>query len=173
MTRAAPTLLCSLLVTGVLRIMVALKAVPPLSEEGRTAAGHLAKTRESLSTGLRSGGLIDQGDGDLSARLRYRRRVSSERRRAMRAAEFTGRILTTGAVEIPAAVWQELRLRPGLQVRVVLLREEDAPEELERLAKSGEEAWRKVDEIREQLSGMAFNATEAVLRARHEEDEPQ
>jgi hypothetical protein len=76
-------------------------------------------------------------------------------------------------VEIPAAVWQELRLRPGLQVRVVLLREEDAPEELERLAKAGEEAWRNVDEIREQLSGMAFNATEAVLRARHEEDEPQ
>ncbi len=91
----------------------------------------------------------------------------------MQAVEFTGRILATGAVEIPAAVWQELRLRPGLQVKVVLLREEDMPGELERLAKGREEAWRKVDEVREQLSGMAFDGTEAVLRARHAEDEPR
>jgi hypothetical protein len=63
----------------------------------------------------------------------------------MLAAEFTGRILTTGAVEIPAAVRQELRLRPGVQVRVVLLREEDAPQVPERSANAREEAWRKVD----------------------------
>src|SRR5262249_38971428 len=48
----------------------------------------------------------------LSNRVRFRNRTPSERRRTMQGAEFTGRILTSGAVEIPTEVWRELRLRP-------------------------------------------------------------
>ncbi|HKI32031.1 MAG TPA: hypothetical protein VKA46_09185 [Gemmataceae bacterium] len=88
----------------------------------------------------------------------------------MQAAEFTANIPAMRILEIPAAVWQELQLRPGLEVKIVLLRKEDTPEDLERLARMREEAWRQMDEIREHLSGMNFNATEAVLRARHGEE---
>jgi hypothetical protein len=60
----------------------------------------------------------------------------------------------------------ELRLRPGLSVGTILLREEDPPGERARLEKERAEAWRKLDEVRQQLSGMPFSATDAVTRAR-------
>jgi hypothetical protein len=88
----------------------------------------------------------------------------------MQAAECTARVVIGRFLEIPAAVWEELQLRPGLEIKVVLLRKEDTPEDLALLEEARKEAWRKMDEIREELSKLNFNATEAVLRARHEED---
>jgi bifunctional DNA-binding transcriptional regulator/antitoxin component of YhaV-PrlF toxin-antitoxin module len=88
----------------------------------------------------------------------------------LKAAEFTAQISATGTVTIPAAVRQELQLRPNVQVKVVLLRAEDTQEEKERLAAERVESWRLMEEVRRELAGKDFNATEAVLEARRQED---
>jgi bifunctional DNA-binding transcriptional regulator/antitoxin component of YhaV-PrlF toxin-antitoxin module len=88
----------------------------------------------------------------------------------MKAVEYTTRILANGRLDIPTPLRHELQLRPGKEVKVILLCEEDTPEEKERLAAQRAEAWRKVDEVREQLSGKNFSLTDSLLQAREEED---
>ncbi len=89
----------------------------------------------------------------------------------MQAAEFTTQITGTGTISIPVEVRRDLKLRGGLEVKVILLRKEDTSEDLERLAAQHQEIWRKLDEVRAQLAGKDFDATEAVIRARREEGE--
>jgi bifunctional DNA-binding transcriptional regulator/antitoxin component of YhaV-PrlF toxin-antitoxin module len=89
----------------------------------------------------------------------------------MKAAEFTAHMTGTGTLVIPATVKHELQLRPDVEIRVIILRKEDTPEDLERLKAARAEAWRKLDEVRAQLAGKDFNATEALIESRREEDE--
>lgn len=88
----------------------------------------------------------------------------------LKAAEYVGQILPNGTLEVPTLVRHELQLRPNVRVKVILLREEDTPEEMARLEAERAAAFQKIDELREQLSGKEGNLTEALLQAREEED---
>jgi hypothetical protein len=87
----------------------------------------------------------------------------------LKAAEYTARVLPNGQLELPAAVRHELQLIPYTEVKVILLRAEDTPEEQQRLAAERAEVWRKLDELRAQLSGKPGSLTDALLQAREEE----
>jgi hypothetical protein len=88
----------------------------------------------------------------------------------LKAVEYMARVLPGGQLELPAPVRHELQLRPNMQVKVIILRKEDTPEEKGHLAAERAEVFRGIDKLREQLSGKEGNLTEALLQAREEED---
>jgi hypothetical protein len=92
---------------------------------------------------------------------------------SLRAAEYVARVLPGGQLELPAKVRHELQLQPSMQVKVIILREEESAEERERLEAEREGAFRKIAEVRKHLSGREGNLTEALLQAREEEDAAQ
>jgi bifunctional DNA-binding transcriptional regulator/antitoxin component of YhaV-PrlF toxin-antitoxin module len=87
----------------------------------------------------------------------------------MQAAEFTTQITGTGTISIPVEVRRDLKLRGGLEVKVILLRKEDTSEDLERLAAQHQEMWRRIEALREQFSKGEGSLTDALLEARQEE----
>lgn len=95
---------------------------------------------------------------------------NANNRAPLRAAEYTARVLSGGSLEVPASVRHELGLRPGMIVKVILLCSEETPEDKERIERERAGAFRKIDEVREQLSGRDGSLTEALLQAREEED---
>lgn len=93
----------------------------------------------------------------------------------LRTAEYRGRLLPDGHLSIAPEVVQQLNLRAESTVKVVLSTRLDRDGELTQASElSGDDrkrAWDRILRIREKFAGCQFSATEAVVRARQEEDE--
>lgn len=92
----------------------------------------------------------------------------------MKAIEYTGRVLPDGHLEIPAIAKRELQLQPNVEVKVILMREEETPEEqaaqeAER-ARKRHEVWQAIMELHRSFEGMDFSLTDELVRSREEED---
>jgi hypothetical protein len=92
----------------------------------------------------------------------------------MKAVEYMGRVLLDGRLEIPATARHELALRPNVQVKVILMREEQRAEEQTTIAaeqaRKRHEAWQAVMKLRQSFAGMDFSLTDEIVRMRGEED---
>jgi hypothetical protein len=95
------------------------------------------------------------------------RRSSTEA--IMKTAQYIGRVLPDGNLEIPDPIRQELALEPNTEVKVIVQRSEPGRDS-EAMAEARAAVWRKLDALRERLSKMPFSLTEALLQAREEED---
>ncbi len=87
----------------------------------------------------------------------------------MKTAEYTGRILPNGNLEVPPAIRQELGLHPNSEVKVVLGRPEPAALD-EETVQARAAIMAQLDALRERFSKMPFSLTEALFQAREEED---
>ena len=88
----------------------------------------------------------------------------------MKAAEYTAPILADGRLDIPTDIKDQMNLRPGVQVRVILLCGETMAADEESLQARRAAVWKELDELRARFSQMNFNLTDALLQAREEED---
>ena len=83
----------------------------------------------------------------------------------MKTVEYTGRVLADGHLEVPALARHELKLYPNVEVKVILMRDDEISEESRRDAQRAE-VWRQVDALRESLSTKDFSLTDSLLRSR-------
>lgn len=93
----------------------------------------------------------------------------------LKTAGYTGRLLPDGHLSIDPEVIQQLNLTAEETVEVVLIARSERDGELTRPSQRNDgdrkRAWDRILEIREKFAGCQFSATEAVVRARQEEDE--
>jgi antitoxin component of MazEF toxin-antitoxin module len=85
----------------------------------------------------------------------------------MKTVECIARVAPDGRLQLPVSTSQELDLKPDMEVKVVVSR---LPTEEER-SRLAAEAWEMLDRVREELSKKNFNATDALLQARYEEQD--
>jgi hypothetical protein len=92
----------------------------------------------------------------------------------VKAAEYTGRVLGNGTLEIPATVRRQLELQANSEVKVILLRPEAPPsegtQEQADIARKRHEAIAALLALRQEFAGMDFSLTDEVVRMREEED---
>jgi hypothetical protein len=88
----------------------------------------------------------------------------------MKTVGYIGSLLPDGHLSVAADVVRRLDLRPDEPVQVVLisLPKVDGPTSQDTAARA--EIWLQVDRLRQRLSSKEFSLTEALLRAREEED---
>jgi hypothetical protein len=88
----------------------------------------------------------------------------------MKAVEYTAPILADGRLEVPPDLKERMHLRPGMQVKVILLYGEESAADEKSLEARRAAVWEGLDELRAHFSQMNFNLTDALLQAREEED---
>ncbi len=88
----------------------------------------------------------------------------------MPVAEYVGRVLPDGHLDLPARVRRDLRLTTNQDVKVIVTHERTTESDCAQEEADRKAIWQRLEALRQRLSGMEFSLTDALLEAREEED---
>jgi hypothetical protein len=89
----------------------------------------------------------------------------------IKAVECMGEVESGGRIKVPLPTMIELGLKAMMPVRVILIPVEESEENKRRREAYARASWRRLDELRDKLSGKPGSLTDALLQAREEEDD--
>lgn len=88
----------------------------------------------------------------------------------MPVAEYVGRVLPDGHLDLPARVRRDLRLTTNQDVKVIVTHERTTESDVAQEEAEREAIWQRLYALRQRLSGMEFSLTDEIVRMREEED---
>lgn len=87
----------------------------------------------------------------------------------MKTAEYVGRILPNGNLEVPTSIREELGLKLNSEVKVILQQEESTARDQEKAAARAA-VMAQLEALRSRFPQVPLNLTETIRQCRDEED---